>query len=78
MHISTVYRGTRITGVVVKQSRSFIEVAITSPYSKLSSRRHLPRVDQRYRCYRGAELEKKSQELLIELYQVASAAKRLG
>jgi len=71
MQVSTIYHGTLITGVVVQQTSHFIEVAITSPFSKILTRRYIPKTtDGQTECPTNA-FKEKYVEMLVELYEVA-------
>jgi len=72
MQISTVYNGTLITGVVVSRTPAFLEVAITSPFSKIRTSRRLPGSARGQIRYEGAALEFESSALLVELYEIAN------
>lgn len=73
MQVSTVYNGTLITGVVLKCTPSFLEVTITSPFSKLSTSRRMPAGFCQSECV-GEALEQQCSSLLMELYEVANSA----
>lgn len=75
MQISTTCHGQLVKGEIVRYTSSFLEVAITSPVSKISTRHLLPRTGKQYQRYEGRELELKCQELLRELYQVSRFCK---
>lgn len=71
MQVSTIYNDTLITGVVLQCTPFFIEVAITSPFTKLSSSRSLPAgFRQQIECL-DERLKSECSSLLIELYEVA-------
>ncbi len=70
MQIYTVHKGTLISGVVVKRTPAFVEVAITSPYSKLFTSSALPRVKHQTDSVEMEALGTLYKKLLIELYQV--------
>ena len=72
MQVSTIHNGILITGVVVKHTASFLEVAITSPFSKLSTSRHLPASFRKVTGCVGSALESECSSLLVELYEVAN------
>lgn len=69
--ISTVYNGTLITGVVLKHTPSFLEVAITSPFSKISTSKRMREVTAEYVGVERDNLERECASLLVELYTLA-------
>lgn len=74
MQISTIHNGTLIAGVILKHTPFFLEVAITSPFSKISTSRRMPTVLRKHRRYEGVALEHECEALLIELYEIASVS----
>jgi len=74
MKVSTIYNGTLITGVVLERSPQFLEVAITSPFTKLSTSRRLSAQLDTSRTAVDKMLEVECTSLLVELYEVASSA----
>jgi hypothetical protein len=75
MQVSTIHNGTLITGVVLKCTPSFLEVAITSPYSKLSTSRRMSADICQAECA-GDVLESECSSLLVELYELANSSLR--
>ena len=73
MQISTTYNGTLITGVVLKHKPYFLEVQITSPYTKMATSRSVPTFARNHIRYQGETFTKRCEELLVEIYKVASA-----
>jgi hypothetical protein len=57
---------------VLQHKPYYLEVAITSPYTKISTSRSVPYFARERICYEGADLLKKCQEMLIEIYTVAA------
>ena len=73
MQFSTLHNGTIITGVVVERSSYFLEVAITSPFTKLSTSRRMSADARRRKAYEGELLESECSLLLVELYELANS-----
>ena len=74
MQVSTIHNDTLITGVVLKSTPFFIEVAITSPFSKLFMSRSLPACFRQDTERESQLLENEYLSLLIELYEVANSS----
>jgi hypothetical protein len=70
MKISTTHKGVTLTGVVIAHAPYFLEVAITSPVSKLITSRSIPTFARAHRRFEGQGLEQACCELLIELYEI--------
>ncbi len=69
-HVSTVYKGRLLTGVVLVHTKSYLEVTITSPYKKLSMGCHLPSSKGKLNEH---ELQHQCAYLLNDLYDMADA-----
>ncbi len=74
MQVSTIHNDTLVTGVVLKSTPFFIEVAITSPFSKLFMSRNLPACFRKHSERKGKQLESEYLSLLVELYEVANSS----
>ena len=74
MQVSTIHNDTLITGVVLKSTPFFIEVAITSPFSKLLMSRSLPACFRQDTEREEQLLENEYLSLLVELYEVANSS----
>lgn len=72
MQVSTIHNGTLITGVVLKCTPFFLEVAITAPFSKLSTSRCMPAGFCQGVGGADEALESQCASLLVELYEVAN------
>jgi hypothetical protein len=73
MQVSTIHNGTLITGVVLKCAPFYLEVAITSPFSKLSTSRRMPNgFCQSAGCV-GRVFQNECASLLVELYEIANS-----
>ena len=72
MKISTTHKGISLTGVVLAHSPHFLEVAITSPVSKLITSRSIPYFARQHRRFEGEYYRVTCEALLIELYECLS------
>jgi hypothetical protein len=67
--INVMHNGVRVKGVVTQRTHSDINVEITHPYSGLTTGRHIPYWCCPYISFLGDYGDKRTRELLIELYE---------